>query len=265
MKTSTIFYACFLILGACSLPLQAQTSNFTVDRPGIAETAYIVPAKSIQVETGFEYYHNNTQSRYFIPVTYMRTGLNNMVELRLSSRIIRQSETSSDDTEKSLTGLSAVSIGTKIRLRSQKGFIPDVALLTDIVLPYIGHKDLRPKYFGHNVLLLLQNDISEQVNLNYNIGAIWEGEEVGGVGTYAVCLSYQTTPKVGLFIENYAYLPERKDTEIGYDGGITYLLKPKFQIDLSAGQSFMLGEDNYFVALGFSYRLDKKLQLPTGR
>jgi hypothetical protein len=232
-----------------------------VDRPGVAETVYTTPVKSFQVESGFEYYQNNQQSRYFIPVTYLRTGLNNMVELRLSSRIIRQREKTLDNTEESLTGLSAVSLGTKIRLRSQKGIIPDVALLTDIVLPYIGHKELRPKYFGHNLLLLLQNDITDQLNLNYNIGAIWEGEEAGGIGTYAVCLSYQTTPKIGFFIENYAYLPEREDAEIGYDGGVTYLLKPKFQMDLSAGQSFILGEDNYFVALGFSYRLDKKTKL----
>ncbi|MEJ0054876.1 MAG: transporter [Bacteroidota bacterium] len=78
----------------------------------------------------------------------------------------------------------------------------------------------------------------------------------GIIFTGSFCFNYLPSETVGLFAEYFTYIPDAWPGEHGIDAGITYLLAPQLQIDLSAGVSYLEKGANLFVSSGFSVRID---------
>ncbi|MDX2303239.1 MAG: transporter [Microscillaceae bacterium] len=243
-----------------SLALAQENDNFfTVDRPGVADLPYLVKPGQFQFEAGLDYVQRENLRRLQIPVFQFRTGLGAKAELRVSLRHIAQDSLQDEISPyRWSSGITSPVIGIKVPFVKEKGIIPEIALMSNLTIPFIGEKEYRPKSAGHDIYLLFNNNLSQQWSLNYNLGAIWEGIQASAIWTYSCCLSFQPTPSVGFFIEHYAFIPEEESAEWGGDAGITCLLSPKSQVDLSAGISRVQDKNLYFVSAGISCRLDKK-------
>ncbi|MEQ1584335.1 MAG: transporter [Cyclobacteriaceae bacterium] len=240
----------YLILQGLVSVAQDQLNELTVDRPGIAEAPFTVAPRTFQLETGFDYYKRTSGEIFFLPVTLFRTGLSKNTELRISVKNI-QDKTSSQK----LKGFSPLTVGIKTHIIEQRGWIPETDILVDLIFP-LGNSDLQPADLGHDVLLLFQNDLSPKTAINYNIGVIWDGFSDEELFTASFCFNYLPTDKVGLFIEYFDFLRSQGAKEHGIDGGFTFLLHRMIQADLSAGLSWVDGNQNHFVSSGISFRIE---------
>ena len=227
----------------------ARLNEMTVDRPGIAEAPYTVRPKQYQLETGFDFYRRQDADVYFLPTVLFRTGLSSSAELRIGARTIQERRPAGD-----VRGLSPVTVGIKTHIIEQKGWIPETDILADVIFP-TGSSPLQPERTGHDILLLFENDLSEQVAVNYNVGYIWDGFSTDEMFTASACFNYLPSDTWGIFVEYYDFLRKNGTKEHGIDGGFTALLSPLVQVDLSAGISRVIGHWNRFVSAGVSFRV----------
>jgi hypothetical protein len=241
----------FIYLITSELRAQTELNELTVDRPGIAESPFTVAPGTFQFETGFDYYNRANGDIYFLPTMLFRTGISNGAELRITER-----QTIDKTGEGSFSGLSPLYVGVKVHIIQQKRWIPETDILTNLVIP-LGSGPLQPNGLGHELLLLFQHDITEKFAINYNVGYLWFNIEQGEIFTASFCFNYLPTKRVGLFAE-YFTLSTSWPGEHGMDGGLTYLLTPHVQLDLSGGISTQDSNTNFFLSTGFSVRFQRK-------
>jgi hypothetical protein len=249
----TLLFLTFNFFAICLSYAQSEELNeLTVDRPGIAESPFTVAPGMYQFEVGFDHYKRYNGRVSYLPVALFRTGISNGAELRITSKQLVDRLDG-----KSFVGVSPLSVGVKVHIIHQNEWIPETDILTNLVIP-LGSSAVQPKNIGHEVLLLFQNDFYPNAAINYNIGYIWDGNKQEEIITGSFCFNYLPTSKVGLFAEYYTYIFDTWPGEQGVDAGITYLLRPKLQVDLSAGFSRLQKESNFFISSGFSIRLERK-------
>jgi Putative MetA-pathway of phenol degradation len=234
---------------------QDQLNELTVDRPGIAESPFTVAPGMYQFETGFEFYNRDSGNIYYLPIILFRTGLSKTAELRIAAR-----ELVDRTGAEPLIGIAPLSVGVKVHIIEQDGWIPETDILTNLIVP-IGPSKLNPDRLGHEILLLFQHDLTAKTAFNYNIGYLWDGFRQREIFTASVCFNYLRTARSGLFLEYFTFSTERPG-EHGIDGGVTYLLRPRLQLDFSVGISRIEKETNYFISSGFSFRLERKKRKP---
>jgi hypothetical protein len=243
----------FILLVTLFIPglvcAQDKLNEISVDRPGIAESPFTVAPKKFQLETGFEYYKRTNEVVEFLPVTLFRTGISQAAELRVTVKNIHQKRPGLD-----VIGFSPLSLGIKTHIIREKGWIPEMDILADVIVP-VGKSSLQPQNLGHDILLLFQNELGEKTSLNYNLGLIWDGIAESEMYTSSFCLNYLTTDRIGLFIEYFNFIRKADSREHGLDGGFTFLILPLIQADFSAGISLTDGKPNHFVSTGISFRL----------
>lgn len=228
-----------------------ELNELTVDRPGIAESPFTVAPGMFQFETGFDYYSRSAGNLYYLPVMLFRTGLSKSAELRITTRHI------ADKTDtNSLSGIAPLNVGVKVHIIEENGWIPETDILTNLVIP-IGNTSANSGFLGHEILLLFQHDLTPKTAINYNLGYLWSGFLQRKIFTASFCFNYLRTERSGLFIEYYMFASTWPG-EQGIDGGMTYRLRPKLQLDISAGYSRLDNKDNFFISSGFSIRLESK-------
>jgi hypothetical protein len=228
---------------------QVKLNEISVDRPGIAESPFTVAPKNYQLETGFDYYKRTNEVVKFLPVTLFRTGISQAAELRVSVKHIHQKRPGTE-----VLGVSPLSIGIKTHIIQEKGWIPEMDILADVIIP-MGKSALQPENLGHDILLLFQNELGQKTSINYNLGLIWDGISNSEMYTSSFCLNYLATDRVGLFIEYFNFIRKSDSREHGLDGGFTFLILPLIQADFSAGISLTDGKPNHFLSTGISFRV----------
>ena len=244
----------FFILPVChTARAQSNLNELTVDRPGIAESPFTVAPGMYQFEVGFDYFNRYNGKLYNLPVGLFRTGISEGAELRISTKnLVDQLD------GKTYSGVSPLWVGVKVHIIHQHEWIPETDILTNLIIP-LSTASVQPINLGHEVYLLFQNDFYPRSAINYNIGYIWDGNQQRGLFSGSFCYNYLPTEKMGLFLEYFSYvLFNQWPGEQGADGGMTYLIKPRLQLDLSAGISSFQKQNNFFISSGFSVRLERK-------
>ena len=225
-------------------------NKLTVDRPGISEAPFTVAPHSYQFEVGLEYFKRPTGELYSLPVALFRTGVAKRAELRISTRHIV------DNTELDrFEGVTPLSIGGKVHVIKQQDWVPETSIMATAIIP-INPSSTHAKNLGYEVLLVFQNDFYPNKAINYNVGYIWDSNRGVSLFTGSFCFDYLPTNKLGLFVEYFGFMPNDQPSEHGLDGGMTYLIGPKLQLDLSVGVSHAETDTNMFVSSGFSFRIN---------
>ena len=253
----------FLILNLIFTAALSQNNlnELTVDRPGIADTPFTVPQGMYQFEVGFDYFNRSNGIFYNMPTALFRTGITKRIEARIALRQILDHTDGS-----SFNGISSISAGFKSHVIKQNRWIPETDVMLNLIVPIV-YSSLS-KTLGYEALILFQNDFYPNTAINYNVGYLWDYNLNKPMFTASFCYNYLPTQRLGLFIEYFDFVPNSRLDEQGFDGGFTYLLAPKFQVDLSCGVSRQEEKNNFFVSTGFSFRLGKnrpQVHNPTGR
>jgi hypothetical protein len=73
----------------------------------------------------------------------------------------------------------------------------------------------------------------------------------------SVSASFMHTHRLGYFLEAYHIAEQMDFDNLSLDGGLMYLVKPRFQIDIYVGNQDALSSDRLYFGLGVGFRLDK--------
>ena len=131
---------------------------------------------------------------------------------------------------------------------------PEIAFLGGIVLPFTAKESFKPDHLAPNMRLAFAHTLSERVSLGYNLGVEWDGESANPSYFYSASLGAALNEKTGFFIESYGWLTSEPKAAHLLDAGLTYLLLPNFQFDVSGGIGIQNSIDN-FISLGITCRL----------
>lgn len=239
------------------VPAWAQlTGSIATDRPGISSASSVTPTGVLQFETGAEYFQDASSGAYQLPTVLFRTGLARQAEFRASMRILKQDSLNRGDHYATQWSTSALSLGTKVQLMQQQGWKPEIALLVNLVIPRTNFGKPASAYFGHDFLLIFTRELSPKLSLTGNIGGAWTGDQAGGVFNYTASLGGKITSRTGYFVEHYAFWTEKGNLSPSMDAGLSHLLNPNIQLDLSAGTTRINRVHNYFLSTGISFRID---------
>ena len=246
-KTLILFYILFPIL---TPSFGQELPSIQTDRPDQTECPFIVPIHYFQLENGFSYEKNNSESSQIIaPTILTRFGINDHFELRLITEYVIEEQVLENQ-----SGINPVLIGFKTRLFEEKGWIPITSFIGHIGIPKAGSKSLQTTYFAPEFRFTMQHTLSEKQSLSYNLGAEWNGETAEPTFIYTLTSGYSLTKTIGCYVELYGFCPQLSKPDHRFDAGITYLINQHHQLDVSGGFGISKIAPEYYIALGYSFR-----------
>lgn len=224
-------------------PLQIGT-----DRPGAADGTGIVQTNHFQVETGFnsDFHPDGTQVN--LADTLFRFGLHEYAEARLfTSPFGLTANTGSGSETQALGNLTlGAKFATPVGDDAAVGILPYASLDNAI--------DADRSWSGGGTLLA---DIgtSQSVSLTFNLGVAAVERDSGDYGAEvfgSLVGNASLAESVGSYVEVYAIAPPQSEVDTFIDGGMTYGLTDRFQLDGWLGLE-IAASGSRMVGLGASY------------
>lgn len=231
------------------------------DRPDVTEASSTVRRGALQIEVGAFYIsgeedgvkeetiaYNTTLLRYAILENFeFRLGWN-FEEGRTTINGIELDSISS--------GFSPLLAGIKIQVTEEKGFIPEVAMVGHIYLPFTAGSDYRPETTGVDFRVAASHTLSEDSGIGYNLGASWGNDSPEANYLYSFSYGHSLSNRIGFYAEVYGDFPENSSANHYWDAGLTYLLSNDLQLDATVGSGINKGQD-ILLSAGVSYRILK--------
>lgn len=231
-----------------------QKDRIKTDRPNESEVADLVPKRYFQIESGIYSEKKSESERDVIhPHTLLRYGIAEWIELRVLTNFstLTKKMISSD---KISTGLEPVAPGVKISLLKQKNIIPSTSLLLHAGIPSLASKDFKAKHLAPEIRVLMENSLSDNVELTYNAGLEWDGFEKHPTWLYTISPGFDIGDRFEAFIEAYGYFNKYEAAQHTIDGGIEFFVNKDFAVDICSGFGLNKSASNFFVTFGGSIR-----------
>ncbi len=226
------------------------------DRPGLGESAQLVPVRFWQVETGLNLSWDTEQGLRRAEHTYqtstIRYGLSPQAELRLSYSLLQERERLGAFERRSPLGFSPWSVGFKSLLVTGDRWRPQLAFLGNLALPRTAHEAFDIKYVAPSFLLPMEWLLQEELLMTINVGAFWRGEGAAPDYFSSFSLDYAFNQRLGVFAEVYTEYTSDDLFLPGADAGLVYRLKPYMQFDISAGLGLRKAAADGFINSGLS-------------
>lgn len=243
---------CFLLIFFLALGFSAQAQyaeTIRSGRPGQSIDPYAVGAGGIQIQTGNSY----TNLSNFFPgphgrhdwETVLRAGIFNRFEL---NALLNYNRLLLPGGPSYLNGLNAFHLGLRYHLYTGKGLVPSLGFQYRVKLRAVS-RDFRPPGTGSQFTLVSQQYFGEAWAFTVNTGLDWDGIQVQPAWFYVLNLSRSIGKRWGVFIENYGGR-SYGEFQSNFDGGLSFLVTPDFQLDLLAGGN----RESYFISTGLSWR-----------
>ncbi len=241
-----------IILGLISIFGHSQDfPSIQTDRPDQTECPFIVPTNYLQMENGFSYQKTDDDSNEIVaPTVLLKYGINNHFELRMISEYVLNNQNSN-----SISGINPILFGFKSRLFEEEGIVPLTSFIGHLSVPKLSSNAYKTTYFAPEFRFTMQHTISEKQSLSYNLGSEWNGETAEPTFIYTLTTGYSFSEKMSGYVELYGFIPQLEKPDHRFDFGINYLLNPNHQLDISGGFGLSKTSPNYFVSLGYSFRV----------
>lgn len=263
MKSKMYILILLFIPGAFQLA-QAQHPELITDRPDQTESSAVVPVKFLQIETGMIVANETMDVADATEIAYnttlLRYGLFSRTELRLGMEYLGTKlryEDNVNTPDRDEHGFSPLYLGFKTQLASENGLLPEIAFLGGLVLPFTADKVFQSAHPAADMRLAFAHTLTRRLSLGYNLGASWNGNLPAPWYFYSAALGAGLTDKLGTFVELYGEWPENTafmDVH-QFDAGLTYLLYPNLQLDISGGIGLNAAAMDQFISAGISWRI----------
>lgn len=239
-----------------------SSPDLITDRPDQTESSSTVPKNTLQIETGFilENFKNDQYefNNWGLGTTLLRYGVWDNFELRLGS-YYQQSRAKSDyfNTDSTQSGMGPILAGFKVYVVEEKGIRPEIAILADLTLNSVGKLSYRPTYTYSTIKISASHTLSNFFSLGYNVGIASDGEAPNSFFVYTLVVGMSLAERLGGFAEVYGTSPEGSFPNTRIDAGLTYLIRPNLQVDLSGGMGLASDVDLFFVSCGITWRIPR--------
>lgn len=232
---------------------QPDEAAISTDRPGFSTSTSIVPRGHIQLEAGATASRSGDDRAYSFGQLLVRVPVSGRAEARVGvpSYLVSRSGGARS------TGADNVFLEGKYLLASRKKVA--YAVLVNAIVP-TGSRRVTTREFQPGVNFAADYTFCDTVGATFNVGAVRVANVAATGATShsddlfgAASFNFTLSPKLGAFTELYA-IGGDGPTQKYLDGGFTYLLTPRTQLDASAGVG--LGNDaggpDYFYGVGVS-------------
>lgn len=248
-----------LLISFCFFDVRAQPKTafepLSIDRPDISNLPTTILPGQFQFEVGSERGHGDVLKEFHLPNLMFRTGLSKRAEFRIGyDQLVLDSVGQDRD------HVIFATIGGKYRFFEEKGSRPSIALQAEFALPFgsginYGYDHADYTLAAWLFLLLFNNTLHEQVFVNYNAGIFWSTADRLDY-LVSASFSFLHTHRVGYFLELYTLILDN-GIPLSFDGGLMFLVSPRFQVDVYGGQRAFVTDRLWFYGAGIGFRLDR--------
>lgn len=254
------FITLLSLLIICMNSIKAQQNGrMETDRPDQTESPFLTRLHYLQGEIGFNYEKTQGLHTLVHPTALWKYGISKKFELRLITELI-SAETpllipSGNDY---ITGFTPVQLGGKLALTEEKGLLPKTSLIFHVAAPKIASKKFRTSKWSPVFRFTMQNTLSENVGLGYNIGAEWDGESNIPSWIYTIAPGFNIGKKWYGYVEAFGAVRKNEKPEHALDAGIAYYFSDNTKIDFSGGFGISEQAIGNYLAIGFSFRFNTR-------
>jgi hypothetical protein len=238
--------------------VNAQADRIDTDRPDQTESAVLVPPKWMQFEMGFNKQgaRNGDARELLLPTLLSKYGINKYVELRLITTIQSLEYGVSGGRKIRETGLQPVEIGAKIRLAEEKGILPKTSLIFHFAIPSIASDAKRADKVAPNFRFTMQNSITDNVAIGYNLGAEWDGLSNTPTWIYTFAPGFNIGRSWYAYVEAFGFINKYAPPQHSLDAGIAWYANNNIKFDFSGGPGISQAAPPRYVSLGASVRFN---------
>lgn len=259
MKSILIFIITTLFFSGLTFS-QSDSPDMVTDRPDKTESASVVPAGWLQIETGAEFSRSvigigYVLSRTNIAATLLRYGVFDKLELRLGGILLVEQRNKSG-VKTDISGLSDIMIGAKYNFSSDQPVVPDIALLIHLFLP-AGKVEFKPPKTEPQAVLSVSKAVNNFLAVGINIGAQYNSSNKETDYFYTISTALGITERIGSFIELYSEVLPSSVPFTSLGAGFTYLLLPNIQLDCSGGNGLFHNSNVWYFGAGVSARIPR--------
>ncbi len=251
-------YTLLLLLIAISSAAQ-ETGRMETDRPDQTESPYLTKKNYLQAEIGFNIETHDKLKTIVHPTALWKYGVSAKFELRLiTENVTQETPLLIPQGNDFVSGILPIQIGGKIALGEEKGFLPKTSLIFHVAAPKLASKKFHAAKWAPNFRFVMQNSLTDNIGLGYNLGAEWDGETSIPAWIYTFAPGFNIGKKWYGYIEAFGEVRKNEKPSHAFDAGIAYYFSDNSKIDFSGG--FGLTDaaiDNYF-AIGYSFRFNTK-------
>lgn len=224
-----------------------EADPIVTDRPTQSAAALVIPKGNWMVEYGSLSERQDVDVSTLIYADLLiKYGLLDGLELRLTQDFLNVKDEASDISD---TGLSPLTIGTKIHLFKGKGWAPLVSVIAQVTIP-TGNEAFKPGRSVPELRLNMSNSLSDRFSLGYNFGMRFPEE--GNSQIYSAVLGYSLPSGWTFFAEPYGFFGNGVADQ-RFNAGLIYLITNKLQVDVTAGWGLSEVSPDSFAGFGLAF------------
>jgi Putative MetA-pathway of phenol degradation len=233
----------------------AQEGKIETDRPDQTECPFTVPKKWLQFEAGTNAQKNTASVKeYLHPTLLTKYGISKKFELRIITTVQTGIYTLQPGYTVTTKGLLPVEIGGKISLWEEKKLLPKTSLIFHAAFPKLASKTYNADKLAPNFRFTMQNTLSKNIALGYNLGAEWDGFTNTATWIYTFAPGFNLSEKWYAYIEAFGFITKGEAPQHSLDAGIAYFITDNLKFDLSGGPGISKNAPQRYIALGASFR-----------
>jgi Putative MetA-pathway of phenol degradation len=236
------------------------------DRPDFTEASTTVGKGRAQLEAGYTFSRDRGDGSSIVhtyPEALLRVGVfADWFEARVAQTFVASRVTGGIGGVTTVRGAEDLYVGAKLALRSQRGLLPETALVLQATVP-TGTRSLGAHTVLPGVNLLYGWDVLPE---RISIGGSTQGnasENESGARymevAQALTVGVDLTSRFGAYGELYSLVPTGRNrvgvpTMHYINGGLRFRVTPDLQYDIRIGSGLNRAADDLFVGVGFSVR-----------
>lgn len=231
-----------------------QTGRMETDRPDQTESPYITKTKFIQAEIGFNVVKDNGLTTIVHPTVLWKYGVSKRFEIRIITEInSQQTSLLNSQSKKYTTGLLPVKAGGKLSLWEEKGWLPKTSVIGHVAFPAIASKFYMTSKLAPEFRFAMQNTLTNNISLGYNLGAEWDGETNNPAFVYTFGPGFNLGKNGYMYVELFGDITHDASSH-NFDAGFAYYTSDNVKLDISSGINLQDGKQ-YYISLGVSFRV----------
>lgn len=231
--------------------LQAQEDTISAERPSESQSPNLMTQGYLQAEAGLRREASGADRTFFHPISTIRYGVSKKLEVRLE---VDASDTKAASATTESNGLLPIQFGFKTPVLEEQGWVPKTSLLVMAGIPTLASKSQQVAHVFPLVRLLMENKLTENLELDYNAGAEWNGESTHPRWIFSIEPQMMIGRKWQVFAEAYGRWQKGSGAEQVVDAGFGYYITRNIKLDFNAGKGLSKEAPDYFVATGISFR-----------